>query len=219
MLRLLRNLTNLIYENSCLICNKGTKDLTVCKVCEKDFKERNENSTKYLELITVYSFGYYESKLRQGIINLKNGKKDLAKYFAGILKLFWKKSNNIHQNDYLVIPVPSHKKRIKERGYCQASFIGEEFAQQLGYDFSNKFVIREKETAYMNSLENITERKKNIKNAFKVIKNNKSLNNILIIDDILTSGNTMCEIAKTIKQLYPDVNLVGLTIASGDTYT
>ena len=219
MFKLLKSLAGLLYENSCLICNKGTKDLTVCKVCEKDFKERNENSTKYLELITVYSFGYYESKLRQGIINLKNGKKDLAKYFAEILTMFWKKSNNIKQNDYLVIPVPSHKKRIKERGYCQASLIGEEFAQQLNYDFSNKFVIREKETAFMNSLENITERKKNIKNAFKVIKNNKSLNNILIIDDILTSGNTMCEIAKTIKQLYPDVNLVGLTIASGDTYT
>jgi len=219
MFKLLKSLAGLLYENSCLICNKGTKDLTVCKVCEKDFKERNENSTKYLELITVYSFGYYESKLRQGIINLKNGKKDLAKYFAEILTMFWKKSNNIKQNDYLVIPVPSHKKRIKERGYCQASLIGGEFAQQLGYDFSNKFVIREKETAFMNSLENISERKENIKNAFKVMKNNKSLNNILIIDDILTSGNTMCEIAKTIKQLYPDVNLVGLTIASGDTYT
>lgn len=219
MLKQLRQMVNLLYENSCLICNTSSKESLVCSTCENDFTERQENYAKSLQGITVFSWGMYDDKLRQGILQLKNGKKKLASYFSNILLNFWiKKLNQINHIKYLVIPVPSHKKRIRERGYCQSSLIASDFANYMGLDFSNKFVVRTKETLFMNSLSDISERIENVKNAFQATNEISKEKNILIIDDILTSGSTMCELARTIHKKYPEVNLVGLTVASGDTY-
>lgn len=196
----------------------------VCKNCENSFKERKENHTRNFENITVYSWGYYEGKLRDGILNLKSGKKKLGLYFSEVLINFWQKTSSVYsKEDFFVIPVPSHKKRIKERGYCQTSVIAKHFADALSLKFSNTLVKRTKNTKHMNSLENIAERKENIKNAFVV--NSESFNKhsfnfskFLIIDDIVTSGSTMCEISNTIQKTFPKVKIYGLTIASGDTW-
>ena len=65
---------------------------------------------------------------------------------------------------------------------------------------------------------NIGDRRKNIQEAFLVNALHLGKENIILIDDILTSGSTICESGKTIKQKYPDIELIGLTIASGDKY-
>lgn len=219
MQKLLTKLIDLIYENSCLICNEPSKAALVCNSCEDDFTPRKENNFKKLKGITVYSWGVYGGKLREGIISLKAGKKKLASYFSTKLIYFWKSlPNEINNNEYLVIPVPSHKKRIKERSYCQTSLIAFEFAQKLGLNYSKEVITRAKETLFMNGLEDINERIQNIKDAFKITNAELKEKNLLIIDDIVTSGSTMDEIAKTIHKKYPDIKLTGLTIASGDKY-
>ena len=211
---------NLIYENSCLICGESSKKSVVCNACESNFIPRSQNHTKSFQGITVFSWGIYDGKLRDGIMKLKLGKKDLAPYFSERLFDFWMKiPKEIKNKNHFVIGVPSHKRRIKQRGYCQASLIGELFAKKLGSKFMNNFIVRKKETSFMNSLSNVTERVENIKNAFEIVGTlDKEEESILIIDDILTSGSTICELARTIRKRYPKVNLVGLTIASGDTY-
>lgn len=216
---LLTKVINLIYENSCLICSRGSKDFMVCKNCEKSFIQREKNNSKAFQEIIVYTWGIYEGKLRQGIIELKARNRKLANYFSKKLADFWNDlPSEITDTNYLVIPVPSHKKRIKERGYCQSSLIARDFAKNTNTRFADNFVTRTKETQYMNSLENINERIKNIKGAFCVTEIKPKEKNILIVDDILTSGSTMCELARTIHKKHPEVNLVGLTVASGDTY-
>ena len=220
MQKSLTKLLDLLFENSCLICNGSSKKNMVCDSCEKSFVSREHNYFKTFEQIRVYSWGYYEGKIREGIIQLKNGNKKLAGYFCKILVNFWHNIPDLtRQKDCLVIPVPSHKQRIKERGYCQTTIIARELSKNLGFNFTDNFVRRIKETSYMTGLNNIKERIENIKNAFEVTGENPDKKNILIIDDILTSGNTMCELAKTIHRKYPKINLIGLTIASGDTYS
>ena len=218
MKELLCKVVSLIFENSCLICNNSAKDFEVCKTCENNFVIREQNYLKQLNELNVLSWGLYDGKLRQGIISLKSGNKKLANYFSKKLVEFWNKVKYENKN-YLVIPVPSHKKRIKERGFCQSSIIAKEFAEALKFDFSNNIIVRRKETKYMNSLSNLNERLENIKNAFEVAGLIPKEKNLLLVDDILTSGSTMCELAKTIYKKYPDINLTGLTVASGDTYT
>lgn len=215
----LTKLLNLVYENSCLICNAYSNKDVVCKTCEREFIERKLNYKKSFKELSVFSWGLYEGKLRQAIISLKNGKKELAKYFS--YKLFCFLSNNLdllNNKDFLLIPVPSHLKRVKERGYCQTTLLANELSNRLNFCFSNNFVTRIKETQHMNNIANINERIKNVKNAFRVISSTPKEKNILIVDDILTSGSTICELARTIHEKYPELNLFGLTIASGDTY-
>ena len=208
----------LLFENSCLICRKSSKESLVCNKCENEFTLRKNNYIKQLNGIKVFSWGLYDGRLRAGIISLKASQKKLACYFAKKLAGFWKQTGeNKNYKDFLVIPIPSHQKRIKERGYCQVSLIAEEFAKITGLQYANNFVKRTKETSYMNSLKNITERQENIKGAFEI---NAELphEKILIIDDIVTSGSTILELARTIKNKYPQAEITGLTVASGDTY-
>lgn len=216
---LLTKVISLIYENSCSICKGASKNFIVCKDCEKSFTQRKKNNYKTFEEITVYTWGVYEDRLRQGIIELKAGKRILSKYFSKKLYAFWKTlPQEATDTNYLVIPVPSHKKRIRERGYCQSTLIAKDFAESVNQRFADNFVKRTKETKHMNNLKNINERLENIKDAFYIKDLELKEKNILIIDDILTSGSTMCELAKTIHKKYPEINLTGLTIASGDKY-
>ena len=211
---------DLIFENSCVVCSESSGQSSICKSCEKDFIIRNKNNNiKSFEEINVYSWGFYDGKLRNGIIALKAGKKKLANYFGNKLTDFWKTlPETIRNKNYLVVPVPSHKQRVRERGYCQTTLIATRFSQTIGLDFSNTIITRKKQTEFMNSLSNINERRENIKNAFEII-NQINTKNILIIDDILTSGSTMCEVARTIHKAYPNSNITGLTVTAGDRYS
>ena len=205
MLKVFTKFIDLIFENSCVICSQSSKQSLICQSCESSFITRNKNNNvKSFEEITVYSWGLYDGKLREGIIALKAGKKKLANYFAKKLICFWKAiPETVRDKNYLVMAAPSHKKRIKERGYCQASLITSNFAEALGLCFSHDSITKKKQTKYMNSLNDLNERKENIKNAFEII-NPINAKNILIIDDILTSGSTLCELAKTIHKIHPD---------------
>lgn len=217
---MLKRFIDLIFENSCVTCNKVSERDPICKPCENSFTIRNEqNNIHSFSEITVYSWGMYDDKLREAIISLKSGKKKLTNYFANKLVNFWKTlPQNVTNKNYLAIPVPSHKKRIKERGYCQATLIAANFAQTLDLSFTNNLIIRKKQTKFMNSLVNLEERIKNIKDAFEII-NLTDVKDILIIDDILTSGSTLCEMAKTIHKKFPGINILGLTVAAGDRYS
>ena len=215
----LKEFIDLIYENSCLICSSPCKRFSVCNICEDSFIQRKTNYIKHFKEITVYSYGLYEGTLREGILALKAGKKKLSDYFSKKLADFLNciPEKIINQNQ-LIIPVPSHKKRIKERGYCQSTLIAKYLANSLSIKYSNELAVRNKETKYMNSLSNINERIENVKNAFCITHSEPIEKNILIVDDILTSGSTICELARTIHKRYPELNLAGLTVASGDTY-
>lgn len=221
---LIKKFFDLIFENSCLICNVSSSNEAVCIECESSFKERKENYIKHLEEITVYIYGYYEDRLRNGILSFKNGKKELAPYFASLLSKFWNKVTPASNfKDCLIIPIPCHKARIHERGYCHTSLLGRKFASYSSQDYSNTLIIRKKNTKHMNSLNNAYERKENVSGAFKI--DIKTLHKILpkhkkllLIDDIVTTGSTMSEAAKTIKMHAPNISIVGLTIASGDNW-
>lgn len=210
---------NLIYESTCSICNNPSEKEIVCKQCENSFIERKENHTKSFKEITVYSWGLYSNSLRDGLIKLKNGKKELAKYFSKKLTEFWNKlPNEIKGKKYLVISIPSHKKRVKERGFCPSFLIATEFSTANKHKFSKDYAIRTKETFHMNCLSGLNDRVININNAFNISNDYAHEKDILIIDDILTSGSTICELSRTILKKYPNTNLMGLTVASGDVF-
>ncbi len=219
MLKIFTQFIDLIFENSCVVCNKLSGQYLICKDCESNFIIRSKkNNIHFFNEINVYSWGVYDGNLREGIIALKAGKKKLTNYFANKLIAFWKMlPQNITNKNYLVIPAPSHKQRIKERGFCQTSLISKDFAEHFKLNLLINFVIRNKETKFMNSLANLEERRENIKGAFEII-NPINAKDILVIDDILTSGSTLCEIAKTIHEKFPEINIVGLTVAAGDKY-
>ena len=97
----------------------------------------------------------------------------------------------------VIIPIPLHRKRQRKRGYNQAEILAEYLGELTGIKVVEDAVVRRKYTSPQKRLDN-KERRKNLHNAFAVVKDLNSFKNILIVDDIYTTGSTINEVAKTI---------------------
>lgn len=99
----------------------------------------------------------------------------------------------------VIIPVPLHKKRKRKRGYNQAEIIAKHLGKLSGLPVETKAVIRVQNTKPQKEL-NHKDRKKNLREAFRVTKRWRSPQNVLLIDDIYTTGNTIDAVAKVLKE-------------------
>ena len=98
----------------------------------------------------------------------------------------------------LIIPMPMHPARIKERGFNQAHEIAKVLSKKCKEKLDFKSAKRHKLTPPQASLP-LKERVKNIKGAFKVT-GDLSGKRIAIVDDVMTTGASLNELAKTLKK-------------------
>ena len=100
----------------------------------------------------------------------------------------------------IIIPTPLHKKRLLERGFNQSYLLATHISSQFNIPITNNILYRKKNIQHQANL-NKKQRLKNIQNSF-AIKNTKIIKNksIVLIDDIITTGATLNEQAKLLKQ-------------------
>ena len=98
----------------------------------------------------------------------------------------------------LIIPIPLHKQRYKERGFNQSIEIAKNLSKILNIPIDTKSCIRQRDTAHQVGL-SAQQRHQNIKNAFAVKKAIK-VDHVAIIDDVITTGATANELAIVLKK-------------------
>ena len=99
----------------------------------------------------------------------------------------------------VVVAVPMHSKRLRKRGYNQAQLIAKELASLLQLPVSEGIITRIKDTTSQVSL-SAEDRRKNVEGAFECTGNELSGKNVLLIDDVCTTGATMNACAITMKE-------------------
>lgn len=115
----------------------------------------------------------------------------------------------------IIIPVPLHRRRLRWRGFNQSELLANYLSENLTPGFSipvfNNLLIRKKYTQPQMKIKNYFRRQKNIKDAFEFNNNSDDLRqlqqlehynnyNVLLVDDIATTGATLFECAKVLKQ-------------------
>lgn len=98
----------------------------------------------------------------------------------------------------LLIPIPLHPRRLRQRGYNQSLELAKVLSKQLSIPFCSKSLIRIKDSQPQTSLP-YKQREKNIQRAFKVI-DSMLPTHIALIDDVLTTGHTANVAAKALRQ-------------------
>ena len=141
----------------------------------------------------------YDQVMRESITRYKyGGRREYAAFYAEeILRkcareaVFWK-------GDVLV-PVPLHWSRKRKRGYNQAALLARELSKRCGIPADETLLRRVRRTRAQKDL-NDQERLANLKGAFSVPKGSISYRNIILVDDIYTTGSTIDEAARVLKE-------------------
>ena len=127
--------------------------------------------------------------------------KELAKPLSSlIINHFQLLGKETTFSDFILIPIPLEKKRLKWRGFNQAEEIAKELSIFLKIPLINNVLIKEKETPPQVDLSE-KERERNILGVFSCQnKNGIYGKKILLVDDVYTTGSTMEEAAKILKE-------------------
>ena len=98
----------------------------------------------------------------------------------------------------LIIPVPLHAKRLRERGYNQALMIAAKIAKWSRIPLARHSLVKIRATRPQTELRK-TERQKNLKKAFLIAKPIKA-RHVALVDDVLTTGATVKEITRILRR-------------------
>ena len=180
-----------IVEGACLKC--GVKLIGEGEYC-LDCKEHEKHFDRAMAPM-CYSGAAAELVLQLKFRNKRYLAKPLARYMTD---RFLAENTPVD----VIIPVPLHANRRKERGYNQSELLAAEIARSLGVPMDNVAVDRVKETLPSTQLEGGRKaREKNIEGAF-VLKAKDAVKNkvVLVVDDVLTTGATSSELARVLKK-------------------
>jgi ComF family protein len=97
-----------------------------------------------------------------------------------------------------IVPMPLHSARLRERGFNQALEIARRVSKRLDVPLLSAICRRVKDTRSQTGLP-WREREKNIRNAF-ACEGNLSGKRIAIVDDVMTTGSTLNELAKVLRK-------------------
>ena len=180
----------------------------ICPMCERDAIDGITHPacvTRY-SLDGLVSFYRYDGPVKAGIKRLK-----YKPYLPELAETVVHYSSNkvrssryartINFSDFVVVPVPLHPQRQRERGFNQASLIGKAIAKQFGLPFADQVLKRTRNTKPQVALKG-DDRRKNLADAFALTPNIviSQYPNILLVDDVWTTGSTLRNCGNVLKR-------------------
>ena len=179
-----------IREAFCLKCGKPLED------------EQQEYCADCLKKKHSFDLGRalfsYRGQIRSSLYRLKYGnKREYAKvYGREMARRFgrWIRQTGVT----LIVPVPLHRSRRRERGYNQAALLARELGRCTGIPVEEKLLLRVRKTAPLKTMSK-AERTANLRGAFAVSGRIPGGSRILLVDDIYTTGATADAAAACLK--------------------
>lgn len=173
-------------RHSCPRCAMPLQDNTLCGQCLNHPPEQN----------TSLSLFIYKSPIDRLIADFKyHDKLFLSRFFAGQIA----KQVESRPLPQLLIPIPLHPRRLRQRGYNQSLELAKSLSKRLAIPVCSKSLIRITDSLPQSSLP-YKKRKQNVQQAFKM-DNSLLPSHIALIDDVLTTGNTANVAAKTLRKV------------------
>ncbi len=219
LFQLKNDLLDFVYPQSCPICKEplDREEKEVCENCwrnlailpypfcpyckmffeeeEAEHEHRCVSPNRFEDQMNfaVRSLGTFDDHYKTLIHRLKYEHKiPLGKRLAQRLGEQLTQDKDFINCD-LVIPVPLHKSRQRQRGFNQSEILAEGVSQVTKIPLATKILMRKKNTKDQTHLD-IQQRKENVKGAFAVTQPEMVMGkNVILVDDVITTGATLNE--------------------------
>jgi len=220
----MQGLSHLVYPPHCLVCSNHYTDPSgaglcppcrgaivfnrppFCRKCsrylgahvEQTYCKECRNAKPSFDF--AWSACLYEDPLKELIHRFKYGQKTQLRRLFTETMISYIKEYTLDMGQFdAIVPIPLSATRLRERGYNQARLLAEELAREFSIPLVENHLRRVRHTGPQSFLDE-KQRWTNIKGAFTIRKlKNFERKNILLIDDLLTTGATASEAARVLK--------------------
>lgn len=156
--------------------------------------------TMHLERAAAFLFYDKEQPIQWAIHLMKYADQPLIGYYFGRQAATEMQYAGFFDGIDLIIPVPLHPKRMRERGYNQSEYIAQGISEVIGVPVDTTHVTRIKNTPKQ-AMQAGEKRKENVADAFAVNHPEQLYKkHILVVDDLITTGETMRSCLKAMKR-------------------
>ena len=212
---MLNSLINLFFPKVCVGCKTfmGTNEYVICTVCRHELpltnhhlNPENEGFKKFygripVEHVSALLYFHKKGMVQEMIHNLKyKGHEEIGTFLGEWYASDLKDSAIVTDVD-VIIPVPLHKKRLKERGYNQVANFGLALSENFKIPLKNEILYR-KVYSKTQSKKNLLGRSEGIESVFDVAFGEEDTNkHYLLVDDVLTTGATLEACSKALLKI------------------
>ncbi|MGN6383072.1 MAG: ComF family protein [Dyella sp.] len=115
------------------------------------------------------------------------------------LVALWQREARPIELPALIVPVPLHRGRLRQRGYNQALELARPLARAFGVSLRHDLLLRTHSTAAQSELD-APSRRRNVRGAFAVAPRAALPSHVTVLDDVMTTGATLAECARVLKR-------------------
>ncbi|HNR35273.1 MAG TPA: ComF family protein [Candidatus Hydrogenedentes bacterium] len=183
----------------CCICGKphptaagfGLRGNFPCATC------RSEPVPPYRR---IYGAARYAEAVEKAIKLLKfHGRRNVAQYLGALMRDFAVRHMDVGRYD-CIVPVPLYRVRERERGYNQTRLLAQEIAPVFPNARHDESLQRIRPTIPQSRLRSPEERRRNVAGAFAFRDRSTEGKSVLLIDDVVTTRDTVTECARVIRE-------------------
>ena len=194
------DLLDLIYPPKCIFCGalmeKKKGKLCVCPSCLNELPRIEDRDIPVLQGVErVFVPLKYEGMVRSSLLDLKFSYRSVnASSYAALI------APEINKDDFdLITCVPVSRRTRRKRGFDQSELIAKELSKLTGIPFS-KLLFKHAKNKVQSTLSSKQEREENVRGVFKARTGSDPRGkNILLVDDIITTGATVSECAAVLR--------------------
>ncbi len=201
----LKTILDFIFPVNCLICHKSGTE--ICFKCLSQSKNAVRECPRWI--FPIFDYRHPPVKKAMWMLKYKHKKRISSIFGQAIYEKMLEELPELAQfenfENPILIPVPLSKKRLRERGFNQTALIIKEIEKinknrkALNFETNLNILQKIKETEHQARIKDRSERLKNLKGTF-IVNNKYNIKgkNIVLVDDVITTGATLSEAKKVL---------------------